>query len=110
MNNAQIVIEKVFFNKDLRNLILDFSGLHVKHRCTMCDEKLVYDNFIVNVNISYKKYSNWESCSTHYFCDEICYREYKRNYSNKKCFLILVMLMTSTIFSTFLLVYILNTY
>ena len=110
MNYSQIVTERVLYNKDLRNLILDYSGFNVKHKCKMCDEKLIYDNFTVNVNISYKKYNNWESCSTHYFCDEICYREYKRNYSNKKCFLILVMLMTSTIFCTFLLVYILNTY
>ena len=110
MNYTQIVTERVLYNKDLRNVILDYSGLHVKHRCKMCGEKLIYDNFTINVNISYKKYNNWESCSTHYFCDEICYDTYTRNYSNKKCFLMLVLLLIAIIFCTFLLTHILDNY
>ena len=68
--NKQKIIDKVLYNRDLRNKIVDYSGLNIKKRCKMCNEKIVYNNCLINVDETYKIYSNYETCEKDYICDE----------------------------------------
>ena len=100
--------KKVLTNPDLLNIILSFTGVKIKRKCSVCGMVLKYQILNQELEYDHKSYINFELCKKVYFCSEDCSYMYKKLSNNERCCLLSMLLCTSVCLLIFLVVVLLQ--
>ena len=63
---------KVLENPDLRNQIISYTGINIQKNCWICNEPIVYNDFLKSYSKIHKQSFDYFLCKNIYFCDDMC--------------------------------------
>jgi len=88
---------KVLENPDLRKQIISYTGINIQKKCWICNEPIVYNDFLESYNKLHKQSFDYFLCKNIYVCDDICNLIYIMHFKYNKG-LIFFLLVITTIF------------
>lgn len=83
--------EKVMTDPNLLNIILSFTGIHIKKECTVCRRVIKYQILNQQIEYNHESYIILEMCKKKYFCNEDCLYTYKQRFNNERFCVILTL-------------------